>query len=880
VESLTRDAALARVVDIAGSVHENALLILGESGMGKSRLLENAWESVAGTSVLVRANPSAMAFSLAGLSSVVAALDGGQHGESFEPFAFRLRESRDLLPVANEVIRLLHGLDLPPTLVLIDDLDRMDAESQVLIGIMTGRLGGTGVRIVATATGADFTGPRSGMPMARLSPFTLDQTVALPSASSAEIDVTSLRIVAGYMGGNPRVLYEQLRKMDPQQLKGSAWLTLPPRWTPSLDLVTQSTLAGLSASALEVLVMASLSPLSHSAALGQQSADAPDALEELLGATILRRRGEYVQVTDPRARTMLYRGLSARERREKHAELAVWCAPYNEHISAWHRSFGDRGPQAVRELLAGASWLVEDGRTHEAVEFIERALSWAEHLQDHAAALVQLCSDLLSRGNFALVVRYGAGIEPDPGVPGQILRLATVRLIAEVFVTQTLDDDEVHTVVGMHGDADPDGATSLLIVAALYRAERWELAEARALLVPAERWRDALGDAAGHRLRVMTEMLDALEGIPDRRGEFAEPWSPDPDAILLHGRALMWRERYSEARGAFSRVLSHPQAVSTLWFDLANFARIGNEIAAGEFRLARAAISEWVHTSNQVNRRAPLGAYFVAWNAYSLGHVEQAQTELATCIALSSHESGEGLHARALALRGALNLLGHDLEAAVTDLRQVSTMSSRLRNPTLLRHWADYVEACVRTGRLQEAKGAMEALEGRLRTHRSRWGHRALLRCRALVQTGDASIELFNDAIKDFRRDDSPYELGRTLLCLARRQDALGLTREGRRTRMSAVTSFERAGADVWATKIASGSELNPPTPGPLDQLSDEEREIARRVKDGQRTREIAGALHLSMRTIELRLTRIYRLLGVVSRAQLVVLLSEQDRFE
>jgi DNA-binding NarL/FixJ family response regulator len=59
--------------------------------------------------------------------------------------------------------------------------------------------------------------------------------------------------------------------------------------------------------------------------------------------------------------------------------------------------------------------------------------------------------------------------------------------------------------------------------------------------------------------------------------------------------------------------------------------------------------------------------------------------------------------------------------------------------------------------------------------------------------------------------------------------------------------------------------------------LSQEEIAIARQVQDGMRNREIAESLYLSVRTVELRLTHIYRTLGVRSRSHLVAELAKLD---
>ncbi len=207
-------------------------------------------------------------------------------------------------------------------------------------------------------------------------------------------------------------------------------------------------------------------------------------------------------------------------------------------------------------------------------------------------------------------------------------------------------------------------------------------------------------------------------------------------------------------------------------------------------------------------------------------------------------------------------------------LRQVSAASTRFRNPTLLRHWADYTEACVLTGRVQEAAATVTALERRLSVHRSRWGELALLRCRALVETGSAVARaLRRQPSRSSSRDELPYELGRTLRCLAIRQAELGMAVESRLTRMAAVAAFEASGAEAWAAHADHPDTAVAATSGDnqlLDQLSSDERDVAIRVIKGHRNREIAQELFVSVRTVELRLTHIYRTFGVQSRAQLV----------
>ena len=66
-----------------------------------------------------------------------------------------------------------------------------------------------------------------------------------------------------------------------------------------------------------------------------------------------------------------------------------------------------------------------------------------------------------------------------------------------------------------------------------------------------------------------------------------------------------------------------------------------------------------------------------------------------------------------------------------------------------------------------------------------------------------------------------------------------------------------------------------------LDRLTPREREIAQAAASGAPAQELAAQLFLSPRTVETHLIRIYRKLGLRSRAELVALvLGDQRRDE
>jgi DNA-binding CsgD family transcriptional regulator len=114
-----------------------------------------------------------------------------------------------------------------------------------------------------------------------------------------------------------------------------------------------------------------------------------------------------------------------------------------------------------------------------------------------------------------------------------------------------------------------------------------------------------------------------------------------------------------------------------------------------------------------------------------------------------------------------------------------------------------------------------------------------------------------------------PFERARTLLLLGQ------LQRRRRRKEPAAVAlgdalrTFERLGAQLWAararaelarvTTVASAGAVLTPT----------ERRVAELAATGMTNREVAGDLFISPKTVEANLARIYRKLGIRSRAEL-----------
>ena len=93
--------------------------------------------------------------------------------------------------------------------------------------------------------------------------------------------------------------------------------------------------------------------------------------------------------------------------------------------------------------------------------------------------------------------------------------------------------------------------------------------------------------------------------------------------------------------------------------------------------------------------------------------------------------------------------------------------------------------------------------------------------------------------------------------------------------------AFERLGARPWADRAAAelratGETVRRRGAGPVEQLTPQERQIARLLAAGARTREAAAALFLSPKTVEYHLRNVYIKLGIHSREELARAMADQ----
>jgi DNA-binding NarL/FixJ family response regulator len=198
-------------------------------------------------------------------------------------------------------------------------------------------------------------------------------------------------------------------------------------------------------------------------------------------------------------------------------------------------------------------------------------------------------------------------------------------------------------------------------------------------------------------------------------------------------------------------------------------------------------------------------------------------------------------------------------------------------DPSMFVFLLDEIEALVALGELDKAKTYLVPFERSAARLGRPWALAAAGRLLGLVEAArgehEAASAHFAAAVAGFARADMPFERARTLLLAGeacRRNKQRGKARE---MLDEARSIFEAAGAPQWAAK-ANAELARLGMRAPADALTEGERVVAELVLLGLSNKEVADRAFVSVKTVEASLTRVYRKLGVRSRASLGVALA------
>jgi ATP/maltotriose-dependent transcriptional regulator MalT len=258
------------------------------------------------------------------------------------------------------------------------------------------------------------------------------------------------------------------------------------------------------------------------------------------------------------------------------------------------------------------------------------------------------------------------------------------------------------------------------------------------------------------------------------------------------------------------------------------------------------------------------------------GREDDARAAAAEALEIGRRTGSFRLAERVVAAVGFLEVSLGRYEAAVATLQPLVDRFDPASTPTELPNAAflpDAVEALIQVGRSADA----EPLIGALERNGQRLGRAWMLavgargRSMLLADRGDldAATAAAARAIVEQDRLPMPFVRARTLLLLGQLQRRQRRKESASASLKEALDIFERLHIPLWADRARAELVRANVAPRRSGQLTPSEQRVAELAASGMKNRDVATALFISPKTVEANLARIYRKLGIKSRAEL-----------
>jgi DNA-binding NarL/FixJ family response regulator len=193
--------------------------------------------------------------------------------------------------------------------------------------------------------------------------------------------------------------------------------------------------------------------------------------------------------------------------------------------------------------------------------------------------------------------------------------------------------------------------------------------------------------------------------------------------------------------------------------------------------------------------------------------------------------------------------------------------------------WSLDAEALIALGRLEEAEDVLAELNARAQACNN--DHLRAIASRTegmlLAARGDlpGAIDAMDRAIASHLLCPRPFEHGRTLLEKGSIERRAKRKSAAKQTLERAVEILEPQGAEIWVARARDElSRIGLRRAKTTEGLTPAQTRVVELVVTGLTNAEIARELHMSLRTVESHLTRIYQEHGVRSRGQLAAALA------
>jgi DNA-binding CsgD family transcriptional regulator len=369
--------------------------------------------------------------------------------------------------------------------------------------------------------------------------------------------------------------------------------------------------------------------------------------------------------------------------------------------------------------------------------------------------------------------------------------------------------------------------------------------------------------------------------------------------VAIQQRTADWQDRspvwgmwplllddFDTARSLYEPGVAHSRAAGDEHSVQGTLVRLVEiELWTGDWARADELAREGAALAERMESQAYLGSALFASGLVDahLGRVDEARAAGERIVEL--FPTGEPQRPLGHWVLGFLALSLEDPAGAEKELTQAAAAVAALglREPARFRFDGDLVEAVIALGDLDRAASLIDDLERRGRILPRPWTLATAARCRGLLQSAlgdlDAARASTEEALDHHARLQMPFERARTLLVFGQLLRRRKERREARAAISEALAALEELGAQLWADRARAELARVPARRAP-SELTATEQAIASLAATGLTNRAIAERIYVSPKTVESNLARVYRKLGIGSRAELGRAMAERERPE
>ena len=887
-----------------------AVWLTGEAGIGKTTVWEWAVRraQAQGRQVLVsRATPAEARLPWVGLADLLRSVDEEVIGGLPAPQARALRlvvlqadGSDEVLQervVGTAFLGVLETLAATgPVLVALDDVQHLDSASLLALAFAMRRLGQVPVAALAAWRGgaeAPETIPSpERVTMVELGPLSVAALFELlrDRLGTAMPRPLLLRVHQA-SGGNPMYALELGRALQGRRVAPAPGAPLP---VPT----TLTGLIGARVAAQPARVAFLLAQTVATWRLAVADVDGP-ALDDALNAElVLVDAGDgpaTVRAAHPLLGATAYERLGPKDKREMHARLAAIARDPAERARHMALAATEPSEDIARALDEGAAAAVAAGVPAMAVELARLGL---EHGSDGPARLGRL--DRLADAQLRAGDSAGAMVTQELAVaatPELVDRARRRVRLAEIATEVTGREGAIAQVRTAAREAGEGGSLTVVAEALLtWAAIDDDISRAAPLSGQALEIMESLSQPDP---RVLAGALNQAAAAKFRAGhgldhqmfrraieiERAHPYRRLSDrADAAYAALLKYADELEPAKTMLEELLSEARAaadLSSVAYSLDHLVDVA--LWQGQTELGRAYAEEHLEIAAHgglafqgAQARCNLG-FALAFN----GELERARDVL---IELRDDPASSPWHRhRAEGGLGFVALSGGDAVTAAVHLDNWWAMlgAMHLGEPGYSRSHLDYLCALVGTGRGDDAGVVVETLSAQAERS-GRGSAKAVAEIgRALLAADQGRLAEAATAMERplrwYASSSLYFDHARALLLAGQVHRRAKAKAAAHAFIQQAADAFSSFPAPAWQIRATAELVRVNVRPSASKGLTETEHRVAVLAASGLRNRDVAAQAFMSVKTVEANLGRVYRKLGVRSRAELAALMAARD---